>query len=384
MLKALLGGMLIALPASLAAQSSQFGVNGLGLPGREISVRSQGSAGALALFDAGSTLNPASIADYPRLTATFSLLQTYRASSNSREEVSGRDTRFPLFAVAGPVPRSRLSLGASFSNFTDRDFAVATDDTLLLRGNDVVVHDTLTSRGGLSDLRFAGAWRARRWVAGAGLHVTTGSARVAFRRVFEDSSFANVSQRAELSYSGLGVSLGATGFITPQLTAAAFVRVDGDVRIDRDSSTAGEVPLPLTLGSSVNWRPSGRLDLSAMAVFRRWSSADEAIRNLGGTGADNTAEFAVGGEWLQNTRRPGALPVRFGVHRRTLPFPVQAGSRPSETGVSVGSGLALARDMQTGLPRAQVDLSVSHLWRSADGGYDESAWGIGVGVSVRP
>ena len=42
--------------------------------------------------------------------------------------------RFPQLLIGGPVRGSRLALGASFSTYTDRDFAIASADTVLLRG----------------------------------------------------------------------------------------------------------------------------------------------------------------------------------------------------------------------------------------------------------
>ena len=62
-------GMLIAAP--LAGQSSQFGVRGLGIPLRPISVRATGTGGGFSLFDAESALNPASIGQVVFLNASF-------------------------------------------------------------------------------------------------------------------------------------------------------------------------------------------------------------------------------------------------------------------------------------------------------------------------
>ena len=111
---------------------------------------------------------------------------------------------------------------------------------------------------------------------------------------------------------------------------------------------------------------------------------DDDIRALGGTGADNTLEVSGGFEWTRNPRTPATLPLRVGAHTRTLAFRTEAGSQPSERGVSLCTGMAFARDPQSFVPRAQVDLSLSHLWRSAEGGYSETAWLIAVGVNVRP
>src|SRR5205814_5114378 len=57
-------------PDRLTAQDSQFGIRGLGTPGRWESVRSRSTAGAFAPFDPLSPLSEAGLADVPQLTAT--------------------------------------------------------------------------------------------------------------------------------------------------------------------------------------------------------------------------------------------------------------------------------------------------------------------------
>src|SRR2546422_1248030 len=57
-------------PDRLTAQDSQFGIRGLGTPGRWESVRARSSGGAFAPFDALSPLMEAPLADISQLTAT--------------------------------------------------------------------------------------------------------------------------------------------------------------------------------------------------------------------------------------------------------------------------------------------------------------------------
>jgi len=373
----------VLMPAAASAQSSQFGVNGLGLPGRQTSARAAGSGGAFAFFDGNSSVSPAALLEQGTLTASFTTLQNYRTSSNAAGSLSGRDTRFPQVAIAGPLRRIPLALGISFSTFTDRDFSVASSDVVNLRGVPVAVADTLTSEGGLSDLRVAGAYRFSGWTVGAGLHLITGSNRTQVRRTFEDSAYAPIRERAEIAYGGIGASLGITRPITPALSVAAAVRVNGDARIDRDSTEVADVDIPLTLGGAVRWRPSPRLDLAASATARRWSAADDDLRALGGTGARNTIELSAGAELAHNARRPQQRPVRLGVRYATLPFPVEAGSQPREIGIALGSGVRFAQD-RLGLDHAGVDVALERVWRRASGGYSEGAWLVSFGVLVRP
>ena len=95
----LLAGAIV--PQALPAQSSQFGVRGLGLPGREQSVRALGTGGAFASFDGESSVSPASLAFLGRITATFTILNDYRSTATPAGEASIRDPRFPQFLVGG-------------------------------------------------------------------------------------------------------------------------------------------------------------------------------------------------------------------------------------------------------------------------------------------
>jgi len=69
---------LAAVPPVLCAQSSQFGVRGLGLPGRQQSARAMGSAGAFAFFDGESSVSPASIGYLGQLEKNFGVPLTTR------------------------------------------------------------------------------------------------------------------------------------------------------------------------------------------------------------------------------------------------------------------------------------------------------------------
>ena len=373
----------LAAPASLAAQSSQFGVSGLGLPGRHSSVRAMGTGGGFSMFDPGSSVNPASLMEQAAMGASFTGLQNFRSSSIGDRSESGRNTRFPQVMIGGPLRRVPLAIGASFSTYTDRDFALASEDVVVLRGIGVPVFDTLTSLGGISDLRLAGAYRAAGWTFGAGFHVITGSTRNTVRRVFEDTSYAPVSERAEIAYSGIGVSAGLSRPLGGRLTVSALFRMDGDASIERDSTHVGDVDLPIAFGGGFRWRPSARLDIGTQVITHRWGTADADLRALGGTGARNTVELAAGVELIRNLRRPQQRPIRLGARYATLPFPVENGSQAHEVGVAIGSGFRFAQD-RAGLDHAGIDLSVERVWRRASGGHSEGAWLIGVGVSVRP
>jgi hypothetical protein len=369
--------LLALLPGVSSAQSSQFGVRGLGFPGRGLAVRAAGSSGAFGLFDPESSLNPAALGAVPTLTSVFILTQSFRHTENPAGTASLRDTRFPLLSVAGPV-RSAAAFGISYSNYTSRDFTVATEGTLDLRGVPVGVTDSFSSRGGLNDFRLAGAYRVHdRWTFGAGFHVITGSNRLESRRVFSDPSFLSSVQRSEVSFAGVGLSAGVIRQLGTRVAIAALVRTDGHVNVDRDSARVATVDLPYSFGLGIRLQPVGQLELGVHTIVRTWSGANSDLLQQGGTGAKNTFEVAAGAQYTSDPKRPYRRPIRLGARYATLPFPLLPGEQGHELGVSLGTGMRFAQQ------RAGIDLALEHLWRS-EGPYSERAVLVSLGVSLRP
>jgi hypothetical protein len=375
---ALLIVLLAATPDLALGQASQFGVRGLGLPGRALTARATASGGAFALFDAESSLNPAALGGAPVLTSIFTINQGFRRQENPAGTASTRDTRFPQLMIVGPVRQTGLALGFSYSNYTDRDFTLATSSTIDLRGVPVGLTDSLSSRGGLNDLRLAGAYRIRdRWTLGGAFHVITGSNRFESRRSFADSAFLSTRQRSEISYAGVGASLGVIRQFGPRFGVAAVVRSDAHLNVDRDSTRTGTIDLPYTFGLGIRWQPAAQLQLATQSMVRTWSGANSDILQQGGIGAENTFEVAAGAEFTPDVKRPFRRPLRVGVRYARLPFPLVPGQQGHEYGVSAGSGMRFAQQ------RGGIDLSVEHVWRS-EGVYSERGFTISVGVSVRP
>lgn len=375
--------LLVMAPLPLLAQSSEFGTRGLGLPGRAQSVRALGAGGSLGLFDSGSSENPATLAEAFVLTATFTGMENFRSSTGPSGTVSGRDMRFPQITAAGPVGHRPFGVGVSYSNYSDRDFSVATSSVLDLRGVPVTSSDTLTSRGGLNDLRLGVAYRGpSAWNFGLAFHLITGSARTELRRGFSDSAYAPVLQSAEISYAGVGVSAGVLHTMG-RLTVAATARTDGTATVDRDSTRVNRVGLPMSFGAGIRYHAGSRLDLAAQAMHRGWSSADSALVAGGGTGARNTVAVSAGGEYVTDLRRPYRRPIRFGARYATLPFPVVSGGKPSEFGASIGTGTRFL-DPRSRREVAGLDLSLEHVWRREGSGYREGAWLVSVGVTIKP
>jgi hypothetical protein len=368
---------LLAIPSAVAAQSSLLQVRGLGLPGRWLSARATASGGAFGLFDAESSLNPAAIGSVQTITAGFTGIQNFRSVDLPGSSPSLRETRFPLVTVAGPTKRFPLVLGLSYSSYTDRDFTLGTGDTLDLRGVPVPVFDTLSSRGGVSDLRVAAAYRFTGTTLGGGFHVLTGSDRLQSGRTFQDSTYLPVTEKTELSYAGIGASLGVIHKLGGGLAVAALVRSDGHLGVDQDSTRVSEMDLPYTFGLGARWQLSPRLALAGQGIVRTWSATNSDLLAAGAPGSENTIDVSFGAEYIGNPKRPSHKPLRLGGHYATLPFLLQAGQQPTEFGVAAGSGIRFAQE------RGGVDVALEYLSRSA-GEFKERAFQVTIGVSVRP
>ncbi|HET7598923.1 MAG TPA: hypothetical protein VFK09_01450 [Gemmatimonadales bacterium] len=379
MRRVLLASMLAALPAAAQAQSSEFGIRGLGLPGRALSARAMGTAGGFALFDGESSVSPASLAYLPALTAEFTGMSDYRTSESPAGSASIRNFRFPQFLVGGPIKGLPLSASFSYSNYTTRDFSLAFASTVTLNGVPVGVIDTLESRGGVNDLRLAVAYRASNRIAiGVAGHVITGTNRVSLRRDFADTLYRPALQRAELSFAGFGMSIGVLAQPSRNLAVSLLARSDGHASVERDSTEVDRIDLPVTLGGGLRWRALSKVDVAGHVLWRNWSTASTDLTDLGGVGAVNTLEAAAGLEFIRNVRRPSRLPLRVGFRYAKLPFPVAAGGEPKEYGVSVGTGFSFAAD------RGILSVALERTWRSEDPGFSERAWILTTGVSVRP
>src|SRR2546427_12302654 len=170
--------LLSILPSfPLTAQDSQFGIRGLGTPGRFETVRARSTGGVFASFDPMSPLAGASLADLPLLTATALGGTSYRDAEAAGATTSLRASRFPVMGLAGPV-FGRLVLGGGFTTYLDRTWDVTLRDSMLLRGTMQPYSDELTSDGGVADLRLAAALRVgARFALGVALHLLSGSTR---------------------------------------------------------------------------------------------------------------------------------------------------------------------------------------------------------------
>jgi len=359
--------LLSILPSfPLSAQDSQFGIRGLGTPGRFETVRARTTGGALGPFDALSPLSEASLADLPQLTATAMGGTSYRTADvagSSGATTSFRSTRFPVMGLAGPV-LGRLVLAGGFTTYLDRTWDVRIRDSMSLRGGMQPYTDELTSDGGVTNLRLAAALRVSgRLAIGAAVHVLSGSTRETATRTFDDTTYHQVRQNDEVRYDGVGVSGSALLDVLPTLRLAAFARSDNRLRARLGDVVTAQTDLPTTLGGGLRWAPSPSVRLAGAVTRRSWADA--------GAGAFNTVSWSAGLEV-----GAGFAPLRVGARGGQLPFGAGT-TAPTELAFAFGTGRAFSQG------RALLDLGLEHLRRTG-GGLSERVWTFLVGFTVRP
>jgi hypothetical protein len=356
--------LLVGAATAGRAQDSQFGISGLGTPGRSESVRARSTAGALSLFDPLSPFGDVALADLGQLTAAAQAAAAFVHPDLVSGGVTLRTTRFPSFTVGGPVGH-RIAVGGGFSTYLNRSWDVITHDTLTLRGLPEPVTDERTSDGGVTDVRLAAATRlSPRLALGFGVHALTGSTREHAYRFYADSGlYRNTRQIGEVQYDGWGFSASALFDPLPQLRVAALYRTDSRLRAKLGGIETARTDLPTTLAVGVRWalRPTARF--AAAATRRNWSVA--------GANAYNTTDWSLGAELGGET-----FPLRVGVRGGQQPFG-PAGQAPSEFGIALGTGKSFAEG------RGRLDFGLEHVSRS-DPGLKESAWTFLMGLIVRP
>jgi hypothetical protein len=369
------------LPAVLGAQSSQFGIRALGYPNQPYSARARAMGGSGALFDPESALNPASLAYLRSMTAAFSVMGDRRLVETPAGDGNVRGMRFPLFSINGPLTEKPFAFGVSASTYFARDFSVAYTDTVDIRGVPTGTIDTLASSGGITDIRGAAVWRASpRFALGVSIHGFTGVNRIDRHRYFQDTGYVAIHESSEVSAAGAGFDIGVIRQLGRRLTLGAVLRSDGEVRVRRDSlsETTYPVDLPLSAAFGFQYRPAPRFLLAGQVLWKGWGSTNDELTSIGGTGSRDTWEGGFGAEYSTNLDRPTRFPIRLGLRRASLPFPLVAGEMPTETNVALGTGFLFAQDM------GGVDLSLERVWRNEASAFEERAWLLTATATLRP
>ena len=319
-LRLALAATLAAAPAA-AAQDSVFGIRGLGFLDRTVSARSAGEGGGFALFDGASALNPAALAAW-RGTVGWAVAA---GSSHSFDAGSGPTTlsatRFPVIGFAGQIG-ARWVVGATVTDFLDRNWSVAQTDTVAPRGTPVVAQDETRSVGGVSDVRIAVAYRSAAFTMGVGLHALTGNTQTTVTRTFpNDSSYHAFIQNQQTTYRGVGLSLGFLAHPFHSLVLGGSARVNGRLRASSPDS-ATTVGMPVELDGGATLQVVTGLQVSGAVGYATWGAAADALVAAGQERSRDVWSAGVGLEVSALHFGEGPLGLRAGYRWRQLPFPV--------------------------------------------------------------
>ncbi|MGA2384210.1 MAG: hypothetical protein ABSG61_12335 [Gemmatimonadales bacterium] len=370
----IVAALLAARPA--AAQDSVFGIRGLGLLGRPISAHSAAMAGGESMFDGSSAVNPASLAAWRGLAGWAVGAQSEHTFNPGTGAVALSSMRFPTFGFAAPVG-NRLVIGVNVSDFLNRNWDVQRTDTVMPRDSALPVTDRTRSLGGVTDIRFAAAYRVSSRVAvGLGLHVLSGSVQTGVERDFPtDSTYHSFTQVTETNYSGMGVSLGL--FVTPieRVVLGASARFNGRLSATNPGGSAS-VRLPTELAGGLYVTPWDGVMVATTVIHDNWSVAAPDLVAAGQPPSQDVWSVGVGGEVALLKLFGQVPPLRAGFRWRQLPFPVGTAAL-SERAVSGGITFSLAHG------RANVDFAVEGGSRTA-GALTESFTTLLVGLSILP
>ncbi len=353
---------LAAAPAAAHAQDSHFSLRGPGTPSRFESVRARATGGAFAPFDGLSWMTDAALLDIRRLTASAHGISSWREVLLDTASATLRATRFSSLLVVVPVAQSAV-VGGGFGAYLDQTYRVAVPDSAVILGEMEHYTDYIASDGGVSDIRFAAAWRlAPRISLGAAFHLLSGVTRSTAVRMFEDTeNFQNSVEIEFVQNTGAGVSGGAQIDFTRSLRLAAWARTDTELRVSVRDVERARWNLPTIVGGGLRWTPSPRLSMASYVSARSWSDA-------GGT---NTIEAGLGLETAFRT-----VPIRLGGRYATLPF-APAGVEPREVGVAAGFAMPFSQG------RARLEVTAERLTRWG-GDLRENIWSVLLGMTLQP
>lgn len=354
----------LATAAPAAGQDSQFGVTSLGTPARQEGVRARATGGAFTLFDAGSPLAEAALADLEggmfaahtqatRRTVEFANGDSYRLS----------DSRFPLLLAAGRTPWG-VWIAGGYATYAERSYLVTQRDSVSLRGEMEAYTDEHQSDGSIGDIRLALAARpTRRLAVGGALHLLTGSTQEEVRRSWDDSvTYRNTFELADVQYGGFGASLSAMFDVSRTVRVAGWTRFDTRLNTRARGQATDTTDLPVQASGAVEWWPRRALRLAAAVRWAGWGAAPDGHDTFGWSVGVETGSFL--------------LPIRMGVRRDQMAFG-PGSDAPTEFGLTAGVGRRFADD------RARIEVSIERLFRSGVG-LDERLWTLGVGLVVQP
>lgn len=370
---------LACLP-SLAAAQGNLSTQGLGYPAGDLSARSAALGGGNAEFDAQSTVNDASIANWVTPVLYVQYQPEFRKVTLGNSSSSTLTARFPLVGTAMPIG-SRGAIGLSTTNFLDRSASAVTSLNDTIAGEPVTGTETFRTLGGINDVRLALAYRPSGYLrVGLAGHAFTGQNRIVSNVSFgNNTSFIPLNQQSVLAYTGAALSGGIELRIREVLALSASARKGGFLNMRSGDSLIAQANVPDRFGGAIQFTGVSGLTVAGRVSRDLWTALQPLGKNM--TTVD-TWDGGLGAEATASRSPTRVLTVRLGTRYRGLPFGVQ-GMAAHEFSFGGGFGLQFSRD------RAQLDAGLNRAARftgsfSSRGSATETAYQVMIGMRVRP
>jgi len=365
------------LVAPTAGAQASIGTQGFGYPVGGGSVRTNGTGGAFAEFDALTPTNPAAIGGVSRTVITAQTEPELRTLTVNGVSEKSTLQRIPLIMLILPVRRG-VAISLSATSFLDRTFSTTTTGSARIDGRSVPTNDQTDVRGAINDLRAGAGWQlSSRFRVGVAGHLYTGEHRATRERTFADTlAFGGVLDSSRVTFFGTALSVGGEATLGKGFTALASYRRGNELNARIRDTIVSKASVPTRTGIAL------RYDGIVGSVFAigmeqiAWSG----MASLGSatTTASDATNWHAGAEVAGPKFRGLPLLVRAGYARNALPFGI-VGQTARENRFSAGLGVPVAGEDAT------LDLSAQRASRTMSGSaFKESAWLLGIGIQIRP
>ncbi len=370
---------LLAAMAAVPTASAQgsVGTQGFGYPVGGGSVRTNGTGGAFAEFDALTPTNPAALGGLGRTVISAQAEPELRTLTANGVSEKSRVQRVPLIMLIFPA-RHGVAVGLSATTFLDRTFSTTTTGSALIDGSAVPTADQMDVRGAINDLRAGAGWQiSPRFRVGVAGHLYTGENRATRERRFADTlAFGNVLDSSRVTYFGTALSVGGEATLGKGFTALASYRRGNELNARIRDTIVSKASVPSRTGVALRYDGIVGSVFAVSVEQIAWSQ----MASLGSatTTSTDAMNWHAGAEVAGPRLRGLPLLVRAGYARNALPFGT-LGQTAKENRLSAGLGVPVAGEDAT------LDLSVQRANRTMSGsGFKESAWLLGIGIQIRP
>lgn len=381
-LRSFVSSAALALLAAMAAVSTasaqgSVGTQGFGYPVGGGSVRTNGTGGAFAEFDALTPTNPAALGGIGRTVISAQAEPELRTLTANGVSEKSTLQRIPLIMLIFPA-RHGVAVGLSATTFLDRTFSTTTTGRALIDGSAVPTADRMDVRGAINDLRAGAGWQiSPRFRVGVAGHLYTGENRATRERRFADTlAFGNVLDSSRVTYYGTALSVGGEATLGKGFTALASYRRGNELNARIRDTIVSKASVPARTGVALRY--DGIVGSVFAVGVEQISWSQMASLGSATTTSTDAMNWRAGAEVAGPRFRGLPLLVRAGYARNALPFGT-LGQTAKENRLSAGLGVPVAGEDAT------LDLSVQRANRTMSGsGFKESAWLLGIGIQIRP